>query len=53
MSRKKVGSLGTVGCFSFYPTKNMTVCGDGGIVTTNNEEIKNKIESLRDNGRKN
>jgi perosamine synthetase len=51
-NQKKVGSLGTVGCFSFYPTKNMTVCGDGGIVTTNNEEIKNKIESLRDNGRK-
>ena len=51
--QKKVGSLGNVGCFSFYPTKNMTVCGDGGMVTTNNEEIKNKIESLRDNGRKN
>jgi len=50
--QKKVGSLGNVGCFSFYPTKNMTVCGDGGMVTTNNEEIKNKIESLRDNGRK-
>ena len=50
--QKKVGSLGDVGCFSFYPTKNMTVCGDGGMVTTNNEEVKNKIESLRDNGRK-
>ena len=50
--QKKVGNLGNVGCFSFYPTKNMTVCGDGGMVTTNNEEIKNKIESLRDNGRK-
>ena len=49
--QKKVGSLGNVGCFSFYPTKNMSVCGDGGMVTTNNEEIKNKIESLRDNGR--
>ena len=50
--QKKVGGLGDVGCFSFYPTKNMTVCGDGGMVTTNNEEIKNEIESLRDNGRK-
>ena len=48
---KKVGSIGDVGCFSFYPTKNMTVGGDGGIVTTNNEEIKKKIDSLRDNGR--
>ena len=49
---KKVGSIGDVGCFSFYPTKNMTVGGDGGIVTTNNEEIANKIRSIRDNGRK-
>lgn len=50
--QKKVGTLGDVGCFSFYPTKNMTVGGDGGMATTNNEELKNKIESLRDNGRK-
>jgi len=48
---KKVGSFGTVGCFSFYPTKNMTVCGDGGIVTTNDEDVANTIRSLRDNGR--
>ena len=49
---KKVGSLSDVGCFSFYPTKNMTVGGDGGMVTTNNEEIAKKIISIRDNGRK-
>ncbi len=49
---KKAGSLGDVGCFSFYTTKNMTVCGDGGMITTNNEEIANTIRSLRDNGRK-
>ena len=49
---KKVGSLGDVGCFSFYPTKNMTVGGDGGMTTTDNEEIALKIESIRDNGRK-
>lgn len=48
---KKVGSLGNTGCFSFYTTKNMTVGGDGGIVTTNNEEVANVISSLRDNGR--
>ncbi len=48
---KKVGSLGDVGCFSFYPTKNMTVGGDGGMVTTNNEDITKTITSLRDNGR--
>ena len=49
---KKVGSLGDVGCFSFYPTKNMTVAGDGGMTTTDNEEIALKIMSIRDNGRK-
>lgn len=49
---KKVGSLGDIGCFSFYPTKNMTVGGDGGMATTNNEETALKIKSIRDNGRK-
>ena len=49
---KKVGSLSDVGCFSFYPTKNMTVAGDGGMTTTDNEEIALKIKSIRDNGRK-
>jgi len=49
---KKVGGLSDVGCFSFYPTKNMTVGGDGGMSTTNNEEIVDKIRSIRDNGRK-
>ena len=49
---KKVGSLSDVGCFSFYPTKNMTVGGDGGMATTNNEEVADKIRSIRNNGRK-
>ena len=49
---KKVGSISEVGCFSFYPTKNMTVGGDGGMTTTNNEETALKIRSIRDNGRK-
>jgi len=49
---KKVGSLGDIGCFSFYPTKNMTVGGDGGMTTTDDEEIVLKIKSIRDNGRK-
>ncbi len=49
---KKVGSLSEVGCFSFYPTKNMTVGGDGGMTTTDNEEAAQKIKSIRDNGRK-
>jgi len=48
---KKIGNLGDVGCFSFYPTKNMTVAGDGGMITTNNEETAKILFSLRDNGR--
>lgn len=48
---KKAGSIGDAGCFSFYSVKNMTVGGDGGIVTTNNEEVAQKIKILRDCGR--
>ena len=48
---KKVGTLGDLGCFSFYPTKNMTVGGDGGMVTTDNEDLARIVTSLRDNGR--
>jgi perosamine synthetase len=48
---RRVGSLGDAGAFSFYPSKNMTVCGDGGMVTTNNNKIAEIIEILRDVGR--
>jgi perosamine synthetase len=49
---KKTGSLGLVGCFSFYPSKNMTVGGDGGMLTTNDEKIATAAAKLRDCGRK-
>jgi dTDP-4-amino-4,6-dideoxygalactose transaminase len=49
---KKTGSLGAVGCFSFYPSKNMTVGGDGGMITTNDEKIAVSAAKLRDCGRK-
>ncbi|MEW6171015.1 MAG: DegT/DnrJ/EryC1/StrS family aminotransferase [Candidatus Omnitrophota bacterium] len=49
---KKVGSLADTGCFSFYPTKNLGGCGDGGMVTTNNKNIYKKILRLRDYGRR-
>ena len=39
---KKVGSLGDVGCFSFYPTKNMTVGGDGGMATTDEKTTRRR-----------
>jgi dTDP-4-amino-4,6-dideoxygalactose transaminase len=46
---KKVGSLGDMGCFSFYPTKNMTT-SEGGIITTDNDEIAEKARILRAHG---
>lgn len=49
---KKVGSLGDVGCFSFYPGKNLGAYGDGGIVVTDNFEIAEKIRTLRNYGQK-
>ena len=47
---RRVGSLGHVGCFSFYPTKNLGAYGDGGIATTNDEEIAEKLRLLRNYG---
>ncbi|MDO8603487.1 MAG: DegT/DnrJ/EryC1/StrS family aminotransferase [Candidatus Omnitrophota bacterium] len=49
---KKVGSLGDAACFSFYPTKNLGAFGDGGMITTNSEEVKDRALLLRDYGRK-
>lgn len=49
---RKIGGLAHLAFFSFYPSKNMTVCGDGGIVTTNDEEITDKIRMLRNHGRR-
>lgn len=49
---KKVGSIGNIGCLSFFPTKNLGGCGDGGMVLTNDERIAEKIKSLRTHGTK-
>lgn len=49
---KSTGSLGDIACFSFYPSKNMTVCGDGGMVVTDNEAFTDKINMLRSHGQK-
>lgn len=49
---KKAGSIGITGCFSFYPAKILGCFGDGGGLTTNNEEIYEKIKLLRDHGQK-
>jgi len=46
---RKVGSLGDMACFSFYPTKNMTT-SEGGIITTDNEELAEKAKMIRAHG---
>ncbi len=50
--QKRVGSLGDVACFSFYPTKSLGACGDAGMIVTSNKEIYEKALMLRDYGRK-
>jgi dTDP-4-amino-4,6-dideoxygalactose transaminase len=47
---KVAGSIGDVGCFSFYPTKNLGAIGDGGMVVTSNTKIYNRIVRLRQYG---
>jgi dTDP-4-amino-4,6-dideoxygalactose transaminase len=47
---RRVGSLGDAAGFSFYPTKNLGALGDGGAITTNNDELADKIRLLRNYG---
>lgn len=50
---KAVGSLGTTGCFSLHPLKNLSAGGDGGVITTNNDEIYKYLTVARNHGLKN
>ena len=47
---RRTGSLGAVGCFSFYPGKNLGAFGEGGMITTDDSEIANVVRELRDQG---
>lgn len=49
---QRVGSIGHFGAFSFFPSKNLTVFGDGGCITTHDDAIAQKIRMLRDHGRR-
>lgn len=49
---RRAGSIGDAGCFSFFPTKNLGAFGDGGMVVTDSEKIKDRVLMLRNHGSK-
>ena len=50
INERHVGTFGDIGCFSFYPTKNLGALGDGGAIVTDNEKVALTIDSIRNFG---
>ena len=50
LNNKYTGNLGDIGCFSFYPTKNLNCIGDGGAITTSNKRFYNLAKQIREYG---
>lgn len=46
-----VGTIGDIACFSYFPSKNMTVAGEGGMITTNDADLAEKMQMMKDHGR--
>jgi dTDP-4-amino-4,6-dideoxygalactose transaminase len=49
---RKAGSIGTCGCFSFFPSKNLGAAGDGGMIVTNDEDLYGRLSIMRNHGSK-
>ena len=49
---RRTGAIGDASAFSFYPSKNLSVCGDGGCIMTDDDAIAGRVRMLRDHGRK-